>query len=111
MNGYALLAIILIASQGLIWKSLPTVDPDAPKPEPPTTPPDTCSPTQGYYANTPFTKVKMDSAAPDSQDGAATPIGHAFRGAGGKYVWLKTDTGKIKIGPWKFENYTTGDCE
>ena len=103
------IAIILIALQGF-KTDLPTVDPDAPKPEPPTTPPDTCSPTQGYYEYM-GGKVKMDSAAPDSQDGAATPIGHAFRGAGGKYVWLKTATGKIKIGLRKFENYTTGDCK
>ena len=105
------IAIILIALQGF-KAELPTVDPDAPKPEPPTTPPDTCSPTQGYYSwHGGIQKAKMDSSAPDSQDGAATPIGQVFRGPGGKYVWLKTDTGKIKIGLWKFENYTTGDCE
>lgn len=104
------IAIILIALQGF-KTDLPTVDPDAPKPQPPTTPPDTCSPTQGYYETGFMLKTKMDSAAPDSQDGEATPVGHAFRGRGGKYVWLKTPLGKTKIGLWNFEKYTTGDCK
>ena len=94
---------------------LPTVDPDAPKDPPPTTPPDTCSPTQGYYQAW-FGKVKMASSTPDSQDGLNTPVGEAFRGSGGQNVFLRTATATQKpygrkIGPWMWEKYTTGDCE
>jgi hypothetical protein len=107
------IAIILIALQGFKTE-LPTVDPDAPKPEPPTTPPDACSPTQGYYEYM-GGKVKMASAAPDSQDGKSTPVGEAFRGSGGANVFLRTASATkkpwgIKIGPFKWEKYTTGDC-